>query len=80
MCSIGWHKRLTAAICDSLGVNLQAWREGALEEVHVEVILILHCFLYAQLKDVGEIAGGIKPEIHYRIANAAGGYNRKRHS
>lgn len=40
----------------------------------MEVILILHCFLYAQLKDVGEIAGGIKPKIHYRISNAEGEY------
>lgn len=67
----GWCRGLTAAaICASLGVNLQAWRERVLQEVHVEVVLTLHCFLYAQLKDVGEIAGGIKPQIHYRISNA----------
>lgn len=66
-----WCRGLTAAaICAGLGVNLQAWREWVLQEVHVEVVLTLHCFLYAQLKDVGEVAGGIKPQVHYRISNA----------
>lgn len=36
----------------------------------MEVVLILHSFLYAQLEDVGEIAGGIKAEIYHRISNA----------
>lgn len=43
-----------------------------LQEVHVEVVLILHRFLYAQLEDVGEIAGGIKAKIHYRISYTEG--------
>lgn len=43
-----------------------------LQKVHVEVIPILHRFLYAQFKDVAEIAGGIKPKIHYRISYAEG--------
>lgn len=64
------HGLTAAAICASLGINLQAWREGVLQEVHVEVILTLHSFLYTQLEDVGEIAGGIEPQIYYRISNA----------
>lgn len=47
-----------------------------LQEVHVEVILTLHSFLNAQLEDVGEVAGGIKPQIHYRISNAGFGYKK----
>lgn len=63
------HRRTAAAICASLGENLQVWRERVLQEVHVEVVLTLHRFLYAQLKDVGEVAGGIKPQIYHRISN-----------
>lgn len=71
VCINGRCRRLTAAaICAGLGVNLQAWRERVLQEVHVEVVLALHRFLYAQLEDVGEITGGIKPQIHHRISNA----------
>lgn len=64
------HRLTAAAICASLGINLQAWREGVLQEVHVEVILTLHRFLYSQLEDVSEVAGGIEPQIYYRISNA----------
>ena len=79
VCINGWCTRLTAvAICASLGVNLQAWRKRVLQEVHVEVILTLHRFLYAQLEDVGEVAGGIKPKIHYRIPNAEREYKREK--
>lgn len=49
-----------------------------LQEVHVEVILTLNSFLYAQLEDVGEVAGGIKPQIHDRISDAE--RQRGRHS
>lgn len=59
-----------AAICASLGVDLQAWGERVLQEVHVEVVLALHGFLDAQLEDVGEIAGGVKPQIHDGISDA----------
>lgn len=38
----------------------------------MEVIVALHRLLYAQLKDVGEITGGIKPKINYRVSNAEG--------
>lgn len=58
-----------AAICARLGVNLQTWRERVLKEVHVEVILSLHGFLNAQLKNIGEVAGGIEPQINYWISN-----------
>lgn len=40
-----------------------------LQEVHVEVILTLHGLLYTQLKDVGEVAGGVEAQIHNRIPN-----------
>lgn len=63
------HRLTAAAICASLGINLQAWRERVLQKVHVEIVLTLHGFLYAQLKNVGEVAGGIKPQIHNRIPN-----------
>lgn len=64
-------RRLTAvAICASLGVNLQARRKRVLQEVHVEVVLALHRFLYTQLEDVGEVAGGVKSQIHHRIPDA----------
>lgn len=71
------HRLTAAAICASLGINLQAWREGVLQEVHVEVILTLHCFLYSQLEDVSEIAGGIEPQIYYRISNTRSKCKRK---
>lgn len=74
-------RRLTAAaICARLGVNLHAWRQRVLQKVHVEVVLALHRFLYAQLKDVGEIAGGVKPQIHYRISNAGREHRGGKHS
>lgn len=63
------HRLTAAAICAGLGINLQAWRERVLQKVHVEIVLTLHSFLYAKLKNVGEVAGGIKPQIHYRISN-----------
>lgn len=72
------HRLTAAAICACLGINLQAWGERVLKEVHVEVILTLHCFLYAQLKDVGEVAGGIKPQINYRISNTESEYKAVR--
>lgn len=75
----GWNepagqcRRLTSTgVWAGLGVNLQAWRKRALQEVHVEVIVTLHRLLYAQLKDVGEITGGVKPKINYRVSNAEG--------
>lgn len=75
----GWNepagqcRRLTGTgVRAGLGVNLQAWRKRALQEVHVEVIVTLHRLLYAQLKDVGEITGGVKPKINYRVSNAEG--------
>lgn len=61
--------RLTAAaIC--LGVNLQTWRERVLKEVHVEVVVALNGFLNAQLKNVGEVAGGVEPQIDDGISDA----------
>lgn len=48
-----------------------------LQEVHVKVILALHGFLYTQLENVGEVAGGIKPQINNRIANTESRYTRK---
>lgn len=66
-----------AAICAGFGVNLQAWRKRVLKEVHVKVILALDGFLYAQLENVGEVAGGIKPQINNRIANTVSKYTRK---
>lgn len=55
-----WTRSLTAAaVRAGLGVNLQAWRKRVLQEVHVEVIVALHRLLYPQLKDVGEITGGV---------------------
>ena len=71
------HRLTAAAICASLGVNLQTWRERVLKEVHVEVILSLHGLLNAQLKNVGEVAGGIKPQINYRISNTKSEHKRK---
>lgn len=38
----------------------------------MEVIVALHLLLYAQLEDVGEITGGIKPKINYRVSDAKG--------
>lgn len=63
------HRLTAAAICAGLRINLQAWRERVLQEVHVEIILTLHSFLYAQLKNVGKVAGDIKAQIHHRISN-----------
>lgn len=65
-------QRLTtaAAVCGALGVNLQTRGERVLQQVHVEVILALHRLLYAQLKDVGEVAGGVKAQVYDRISNA----------
>lgn len=45
----------------------------------MEVIVALHRLLYAQLKDVGEITGGIKPKINYRVSNAEG-VTKQRHN
>lgn len=38
----------------------------------MEVIVALHRLLYAQLEEVGEITGGIKPKIDHRVSNAEG--------
>lgn len=43
-----------------------------LQEVHVEVVVAPHRLLYPQLKDVGEVTGGVKPQIHNRVSNAGG--------
>lgn len=43
-----------------------------LQEVHVEVIVTLHRFLYPQLKDVGEITGGVQAQINHRVSYAEG--------
>lgn len=43
-----------------------------LQEVHVEVIVALHRLLYPKLKDVGEITGGVKPQVNYRVSYAEG--------
>lgn len=40
-----------------------------LQEVHVEVIVGLHCFLGAYLEDTGEIACHIEAQVHHWIAN-----------
>lgn len=48
-----------------------------LKEVHVKVILTLHSFLCAQLKDVAEVAGGIKPQINHRVSNTEEEHRRK---
>lgn len=70
----GQCRRLTdTAVRARPGVNLQAWGKRALQEVHVEVIVALDHLLYAQLKDVGEVTGGIKPKINDRVSNAEGG-------
>lgn len=72
--NVGEH-RLTAVaaawrvVGAGLGEKLQAWRQRVLQEVHVEVILTLHGLLYTQLKDVGEVAGGVEAQIHNRIPN-----------
>lgn len=71
------HRLTAAAVCGRLGENLQAWRERVLQEVHVEVVLTLNSFLYSQLEDVGEVAGGVKPQVHYRIPNAKCEYRRR---
>ncbi|TNN76163.1 hypothetical protein EYF80_013694 [Liparis tanakae] len=43
-----------------------------LQEVHVEVVLTLNGFLYAQLEDVGEVAGdGAKPRAEQADATCA---------
>lgn len=41
-----------------------------LEEVHVEVVVALHGLLRAQLEDVGEVASGVKAQIHNGVADA----------
>lgn len=72
--NVGEH-RLTAVaaawrvVGAGLGEKLQAWRQRVLQEVHVEVILTLHGLLYTQLKNVGEVAGGVEAQIHNRIPN-----------
>lgn len=52
-----------------------------LKEVHVKVVVALNGFLNTQLKNVGEVAGGIKPQIDDGISNAekqnVGGKNTK---
>lgn len=40
----------------------------------MEVVVVLHGFLDAQLEDVGEIAGGIKAQVDHRVSDAGGGY------
>lgn len=71
------HRLTAAAICAGLGVNVQTWWERVLKEVHVKVILTLNGFLNTQLKYVGEVAGGIKPQINYGIANAESKQNKQ---
>lgn len=41
-----------------------------LKEVHVKVVLALHGLLNAQLEDVGEVAGGIEPQINHGVPDA----------
>lgn len=41
-----------------------------LQEVHVKVVVALHGLLYPQLKDVGEITGGVEAQINHRVAYA----------
>lgn len=43
-----------------------------LQEVHVEVIVALHRLLYPQLKDVGEITGGVQAQVNHRVSYAEG--------
>lgn len=43
-----------------------------LQEVHVEVIVALHRLLDPQLKDVGEITGGVQAQINHRVSYAEG--------
>lgn len=40
----------------------------------MEVVVVLHSFLDAQLEDVGEVAGGIKAQIDHWVSDARGGY------
>lgn len=62
-----------AAIGATLGVNLQHGRQRVLQQVHVEVVVVLHGFLDAQLEDVGEVAGGVEAQVDHRVADAGGG-------
>lgn len=43
-----------------------------LQEVHVEVIVALHRLLDPQLKDVGEITGGVQAQVNHRVSYAEG--------
>lgn len=47
-----------------------------LQEVHVEVIVALHRLLYPQLKDVGEITGGVQAQVNHRVSYAEGATRR----
>lgn len=40
----------------------------------MEVVVVLHGFLDAQLEDVGEVAGGIKAQVDHRVSDAGRGY------
>lgn len=42
----------------------------------MKVILTLNGFLNTQLKYVGEVAGGIKPQINYGVADAESKQNK----
>lgn len=46
----------------------------------MEIIVALHRLLYAQLKDVGEVTGGIKPEIDHGVSNAEGAIGQREQS